>query len=1377
MPMMRYAYARSVRSHVQDWDRVRVASGQTRLDRNLTNQASKILSQDFNPSNWLISHATIVASVDTVDAPNARLGAATVDGKKVLRKTTDYRVKPECEKFLNNNMDGWKRSVLLKSYKTFVGAHNFCFAPGTEIMMADGSMKAIQDVVVGDSVITHKGRAQLVTHVFERDYAGDAQALYFDKFKTPVIATGNHPFRSIQVTAPPLNAYRKSGAHNQARYRGDQIVRFLRGDANVFESESLCDRARKVVSSSDVPLTSGQIQKYLGAQQANLDAVFRENPLVFESRVMLPSGHPELKGRNRTSRVWSVRKDAPPISEVSASDTWTPASDLEPNTYVLGPNCEVGSVHCPEKARLLGYYLAEGCRLNPTKHTGVVITFGSHEQNLATDAADLAASVFPGCKVVITPTLNNTLQVRICSPEVSQWMTENAGTYSHGKRVTEEVFSWDKASLTSLLSGWMAGDGSVSSNTSRLRGATTSQVLAHQMRRVAELCGIKSSVIFSRLKIGDVSGQVRMNHADGSVSVHDVIPRHHLWELVVSQGSVQAVADQSVRWSENLMGSGGRKRDDFAWWSGCRVHKVARNQTVPYHGKVYNLEVGDDHSYVINHGIAVHNCEHVQIENLSKGRILDAVARDIGDSVYVDILIATDRKHTELIRDIESGKMSTLSMGCFLPGTQVSLADGTRVAIEDVQVGDMVLTHKGRSREVLNKQIRGGKWGVQRIEAVGVPSAITATDIHPFFVFRLPDVCACGCGESLPASYSSGKRTALPKRLSRRFKEGHHLRILNPNGTYSLEERASRQARLDAIFSPRMEEVKAADLKVGDFLCFPRAQFGSGVGTTPSRARLLGYFLAEGNFQKRNGKHHTVEFNFSLHERDTYAAEVMRLLTEEFPGCNPRLYTAGESDGCAATVVVAGSDIAAWFLKHGGEYSHGKRLHPDVMAWSFENQLHLLGAWVNGDGNLQKGGSTSVTSVSYDLICQMHAIMARCGIYARMYGLVQGKSVDVAEVVNGGLVQTLCDDGSYRRPSFQLDLGQTQSQALRGRCDKVRLDPKFQTQACRVQDDVVMFPITSIEAQTYEGWVHDMEVEEDHSYVVEGVSVHNCSIDGSECTKCGHWAADESEFCECVRYFKGNTFYDERGIPHKIAELCGLPDIDPTGGVTFIEASWVKVPAFKGAVARNLITLSSDDKSKTAQRIQKLVGTTAPEVPTSGYLKAARDIRVGDEGTEEAPAAAPPPADPLKDLTDEVRKFVLDSVKKSLKEDLTKAKLSPALLPSSDAPNDTVVKQARLKKAQYLAEMRGCVRTATCDRELVQKIARLNRKFAVFVPEILYRTALKIGSSQKHASLLSFLGKCEESLGRAPSMGEARTLVRFAKLLSIRSVGVKPKKP
>jgi hypothetical protein len=58
--------------------------------------------------------------------------------------------------------------------------------------------------------------------------------------------------------------------------------------------------------------------------------------------------------------------------------------------------------------------------------------------------------------------------------------------------------------------------------------------------------------------------------------------------------------------------------------------------------------------------------EHVQIPALSKGRIIDAVARSVSNnnSVYIDILVATERKHRELVASIEGGKISTLSMGC-----------------------------------------------------------------------------------------------------------------------------------------------------------------------------------------------------------------------------------------------------------------------------------------------------------------------------------------------------------------------------------------------------------------------------------------------------------------------------------------------------------------------------------------------------------------------------------------------------------------------------------------------------------------------------------------------------------------------------------------
>lgn len=74
--------------------------------------------------------------------------------------------------------------------------------------------------------------------------------------------------------------------------------------------------------------------------------------------------------------------------------------------------------------------------------------------------------------------------------------------------------------------------------------------------------------------------------------------------------------------------------------------------------------------------------EHLQIPALSKGKIVDAKIRPVkffnsdlnktADVYYVDLLVATDRKHTLLCNDIASGKMSTMSMGAVCPWVQCS---------------------------------------------------------------------------------------------------------------------------------------------------------------------------------------------------------------------------------------------------------------------------------------------------------------------------------------------------------------------------------------------------------------------------------------------------------------------------------------------------------------------------------------------------------------------------------------------------------------------------------------------------------------------------------------------------------------------------------
>lgn len=106
--------------------------------------------------------------------------------------------------------------------------------------------------------------------------------------------------------------------------------------------------------------------------------------------------------------------------------------------------------------------------------------------------------------------------------------------------------------------------------------------------------------------------------------------------------------------------------------------------------------------------------EHQQIASLSKGKILDAIIRPVhyhsdeqnadADVYYVDLLIATDRKHTALIEKIESGELKSLSMGCLAQTTTCSICgkvirDGDRNCEHlDRQIGKMVRCSDGKER-------------------------------------------------------------------------------------------------------------------------------------------------------------------------------------------------------------------------------------------------------------------------------------------------------------------------------------------------------------------------------------------------------------------------------------------------------------------------------------------------------------------------------------------------------------------------------------------------------------------------------------------------------------------------------------------------------
>lgn len=352
--------------------------------------------------------------------------------------------------------------------------------------------------------------------------------------------------------------------------------------------------------------------------------------------------------------------------------------------------------------------------------------------------------------------------------------------------------------------------------------------------------------------------------------------------------------------------------------------------------------------------------------------------------------------------------------------------------------------------------------------------------------------------------------------------------------------------------------------------------------------------------------------------------------------------------------------------------------------------------------------------------------------------------------------------------------------------------------------DSIYVDILLATSRVHDSLVRDIEADR------MGTLSMGCSVTETQCTKCGNVAADETEMCEHIKYAKGNYEYDSDGNKFRIAELCGHHTLDPNSGVTFIEASWVAIPAFGGAVKRSIVQpekINIDTRSQmrkvletppkwTAQEgeVQKAARlapavsppfqVTAQEDPMApppeggGDPGAPGDAPGGDPGgggmpDPMAPGGAPgapggePEKDPLEELEGDIEKYVLDKIKKKLKEKMEEEVREDAASPGDleTSTNENINHQASMKMAAGLDTL---LRIARSDVELLDGLARLNESHGIRFSRELYRTACRVGSTDKHPSLETYLGRCAEVLTRQPTVGEAKTLVRLGRILSLR---------
>jgi hypothetical protein len=374
-------------------------------------------------------------------------------------------------------------------------------------------------------------------------------------------------------------------------------------------------------------------------------------------------------------------------------------------------------------------------------------------------------------------------------------------------------------------------------------------------------------------------------------------------------------------------------------------------------------------------------------------------------------------RHTRHVPVFDQGNLGS----CFPPGTRVRIADGSERPIEDVRLGECVVTAEGRTGRVVRTLLRDEDSGLVRLKLWG-HTHLRMTREHPVLTAR---------GYIKAAELRIGDEVAMPKYIS-----GTNEAVVVADHVTQPSHRLVRGNRWQGLPGRRGLNATAHQMP-------EKIQLDENFG------RVIGLFLAEGNCD--SGK---VNWSFHINETDTLVAELVERLSVY--GISAHVRPLPIHKGCK--VIVHGTGWTRLLSSLCGNGSGLKRLHPDLAGGPREFLAAVLSGWLDGDGTTRKDGSPEGVSISQDLIMGMYDIAQALGRHPVV--------ATQAPITNSA--------AKTRRPRWTLTMAPGMGR-------------------CRQDDTHVWRKVRALEIEDYVGPVYDLTVEGDHSYVAEGVGVHNCT--------------------------------------------------------------------------------------------------------------------------------------------------------------------------------------------------------------------------------------------------------------------------------------------
>ena len=384
---------------------------------------------------------------------------------------------------------------------------------------------------------------------------------------------------------------------------------------------------------------------------------------------------------------------------------------------------------------------------------------------------------------------------------------------------------------------------------------------------------------------------------------------------------------------------------------------------------------------------------------------------------------------TDLVSPKEDVELMWASPECFPSGTLILTSEGYK-PIEDVKESDSVLTHMGRWRKVTATM--SSKKKTVKLKGYGHPG-IETTKRHPFYI---------------ATRYASFLHRGGTQYTYNKPGFMNVDRIVEARNDKHTTVYWARPKKIDALPIPAIKAINGRGFDIDERMMW-----------------LAGRYVADG-YARLDDKRGDVTISCG---KAKY--EKTKAMLDSWPRAGVRS-TDGEMVWCEHEVRTAinfnmsSRAVAKWLIDNFGKLAHGKKVPAWLFGASFPLKAAFLEGYISGDESVRNGVYYACT-VSKELIFGLSTLIATMGAHASVFK----PKLRSSSIIEGRKVNCRQQWGIRWKWTIQANHSQT---------------PEF-------DDDHLWAPIRKIAETERIKTVYNLSVEEDESYIAEGLVVHNCT--------------------------------------------------------------------------------------------------------------------------------------------------------------------------------------------------------------------------------------------------------------------------------------------